>query len=130
PGQTTTWVSASSAVSLPRGISIVPPNVSGLLAANVVWSSSNPTLLSTLGGPFNPAQPVGTPFAGGTAFFIEFRADGTVVQVGTQPFARLLVATAAISPANLPQFNNAAAVRGLVIRPSGAVTFVNDATSF
>lgn len=130
-GQTSTWVSASSAVSLPRGIYVVPPNTAGLLAAGVPWPSSNPTLLSTLGGPFNPAQQTGTPFATpATAFFVEFRADGTCTQVGTQPFARLLVATAALSTANLPQFNNSAAVRGLVIRPSGAVTFVNDANSF
>jgi prepilin-type N-terminal cleavage/methylation domain-containing protein len=130
PGQTTTWVPASGAISLPRGIYVVPTAVNGLLAAGVVWPSSNPVLLSTLGGPFNPAQPVGTPFSGGTAFFIQFNADGTVPQVGTQPYARLLVSTAALSAANLPQFNNAAAVRGLVIRPSGAVTFVNDANSF
>lgn len=131
PAGSNTWVPASGAVSLPRGIYVVPTAVTGLLAGGVVWQSSNPTLLSTLGAPFNPAQPTGTPFATpATAFYLQFSADGTVQQVGTQPYARLLVATGALSAANLPQFNNAAAVRGLVIRPSGAVTFVNNATSF
>ena len=31
---------------------------------------------------------------------------------------------------NIPQFTNSAAVRGLLVRPTGAVSFVNDASSF
>jgi hypothetical protein len=116
-------------VSLPTGIYVVPPVVTGLVAAGVVWPA-NPPLLSTLAGPFNPVQPVGTPFGNATAFFLQFNADGTLPQVGAQPYARLLVGTAARSAANLPQFNNAGAVRGLLIRPSGGVTYVNDANSF
>ena len=129
PPGSTTWVPVGATVSLPRGIYVVPPTTTGLLAAGVVWQS-NPPLLSTLGNPFNPLQPAGTPFATpATAYFLEFKADGTVTQVGTQSYARLLVATATLAN-NLPQFNNAAAVRGLLIRPSGAITFVNDAASF
>jgi prepilin-type N-terminal cleavage/methylation domain-containing protein len=129
PAGSNTWVAASAVVELPRGIFVVPTAVNGLLAAGVVWPA-NPPLLSTLGAPFNPAQVAGTPFASpATAFFIEFRADGTCTQAQSA-YARLLVATATLSAANLPQFNNAAAVRGLLIRPSGSVTFVNDAANF
>lgn len=128
-GQTSTWVPASAVVSLPRGIYVVPNSTAGLLAAGVIWPT-NPPLTSSLAGPFNPGQVAGTPFGTpATAFYIEFRPDGTVTQVGTQPYARLLVGTAALAN-NLPQFNNSGAVRGLLIRPSGAVTFVNDANSF
>ncbi len=129
PAGSQTWVAVGAPVALPRGIYVVPPSTTGLLVQGVVWPS-NPPLLSTLAGPFNPIQPTGTPFASpATAFYLEFRADGTVTQVATQQFARLIVATASVAN-NLPQFNNASAVRGLLIRPSGAVTFANDDRSF
>lgn len=122
------WVAVGSAVPLPRGIFVVPPSTAGFLAAGVTWPA-NPPLLSTLGGPLSHAQPTGTPFGTALAYYIEFKADGTITQVGTQQYARLLVATATNGPTG-PLFNNNAAVRGLLIRPSGAVTFVNDATNF
>jgi hypothetical protein len=122
-------VPASGTVALPRGIYVVPTATTGLLASGVTWPS-NPPLLSTLGSPFNPNQFTGTPFASpATAYYLEFKADGTITQMGTQTYARLLVATATLTN-NIPQFNNSGAVRGLLIRPSGAVTFVNDAASF
>ncbi len=131
----TNWLPASGVVSLPRGIYVVPTATNGLLAAGVIWPS-NPPLTSTLAAALPHGQPTGTPFATpATAFYIEFLPDGTCSQVPsvspTQPsYARLLVGTASLSAANLPQFNNSGAVRGLVIRPSGSVTFINDATSF
>jgi prepilin-type N-terminal cleavage/methylation domain-containing protein len=129
PQGSQTWIPVGGAVALPRGIYVIPTATNGLLAAGVTWPS-NPPLLSTLGAPFNPVQPVGTPFASpATAYYIEFKADGTVTQMSTQSYVRLLVATATLAN-NIPQFNNSAAVRGLLIRPSGAVTFVNDALSF
>ena len=130
-GASRTWVPAGSAVELPQGVFLVPPATVGLIAPGVVWPT-NPPLLSTVGMGMNPNQPVGTPFGGGNpaAFFVQFNSDGTVSQVGNQAYARLVVATATRSTANLPQFNNAGAVRGLLIRPSGAITFVNDALSF
>lgn len=129
PAGSNTWVPASAVVTLPRGICVVPASVTGLLAAGVTWPS-NPPLLSTLGAAFNPGQVTGTPFATpATAFYLEFRADGTCPQVGSQSYARLLVGTTTLSN-NQPQFTNNAAVRGLIIRPSGAITFVNDAANF
>ena len=122
------WVPVGSAEALPRGIYVVPTSTAGLLATGVVWPT-NPPLLSSLGGPESPNQIVGTPFGNSTAYFIQFNADGTIQQVGSQSYARLLVATAALAN-NVPQFNNGGAVRGLLIRPSGGITFVNDANSF
>ena len=42
----------------------------------------------------------------------------------------LALATAVLNPNALPLFNNASSVRGLFVRKSGAVSLVNDATSF
>lgn len=123
------WVPAGSPVSLPRGVYVVPTSTAGLLAAGVVWPS-NPPLTSTLRGPIGLAQPAGTPFGtGATAFVVDFSPDGTIAQVGNLPHARLVVGTAALTN-NLPQFNNNAAVRGVILRPSGAVSFVNQAIGF
>jgi prepilin-type N-terminal cleavage/methylation domain-containing protein len=130
PPGSNTWVPVGGAVYLPRGIYVVPTATTGLIAAGTRAWPTNPPLLSTLGAPFNPVQPTGTPFAPpASAYFLEFNPDGTVTQIGTQNFARLLVATATIN-ANVPQFNNPDAVRGILIRPTGAITFVNEAASF
>jgi prepilin-type N-terminal cleavage/methylation domain-containing protein len=124
-----TWVAAGSPATLPRGVYVVPPSTAGLLASGVTWPS-NPPRVSTLRGPIALAQPAGTPFGtGATAFVVEFAADGTIAQIGALPHSRLVVATAA-RVNNLPQFNNNAAARGLILRPSGAVTFVNQAIGF
>lgn len=128
-GPRPTWVPAGSPVSLPRGVYVVPTSTAGLLAAGVVWPS-NPPLVSTLRGPIGIAQPAGTPFGtGATAFVVDFAPDGTIAQVGNLPHSRLVVGTAALTN-NVPQFNNNAAVRGVILRPSGAVTFVNQALGF
>jgi type II secretory pathway pseudopilin PulG len=124
-----TWVATGSPAMLPRGVYVVPPSTAGLLASGVTWPS-NPPLVSTLRGPIALTQPAGTPFGtGATAFVVEFAADGTIAQIGALPHARLVVATAARAN-NLPQFNNNGAVRGLILRPTGALTFVNQAIGF
>jgi prepilin-type N-terminal cleavage/methylation domain-containing protein len=125
PDQTSNFVPVGQPMVLPRGIYVVPTSVSGLLVSGVVWPS-NPPLLSSLSGPIGVNQPAGTPFGNATAFYLQFAPDGTV---GIQPYARLLVATATLVN-DQPQFNNAGAARGILIRPSGGITFVNDANSF
>jgi len=123
------WEAVGNPVTLPRGVCVVPPTVNGMLATGVVWPG-NPPRTSSLRGPIALGQPAGTLFGTGiTAYVVEFRSDGTIVQVGNQPHARLAVATTTLA-ANQPQFNNANAVRGLLLRPTGAVTFVNDGTGF
>ena len=126
---TNIYTPAGNPVSLPRGVCFVPNSVSGLLASGISWPA-NPPLLSTVpAGTVNPAQPSGRPFSGGTGYYIEFKPDGTVTQVGSASYIRLVVATAALVN-NVPQFTNNAAVRGVLLRASGAVTLVNDAASF
>jgi hypothetical protein len=104
----------------------------GLLASGVIWPA-NPAPLSSFGpavaGPGSAQQPVGTAFNGATILYVQFNADGTVTPQ-TSPYFKLVVATGALSSSSLPAFNNPGAVRGVLIRPSGAITYVNDSTSF
>ncbi|MSU65559.1 MAG: prepilin-type N-terminal cleavage/methylation domain-containing protein [Opitutus sp.] len=128
PQGSTTWVAAGGPVYLPRGTYLVPPTTTGLLASGVVWPV-NPAPVSTLSTGTNPGQPAGTPFNGAnTVFFLQFNADGTFTPP-TQPYVKVAIATAAVAN-NIPQFNNPGAIRGVLLRPSGAVTFVNDAAGF
>lgn len=128
-GASPTYVPVGNPVSLPRGVHIVPPSTTGLLAAGVVWST-NPPALSTLRGPINLGPAGGAAFGtSGMAFVLDFAPDGTLGQV-TASHARLVVATATRSVTNQPQFNNKDAVRGVLLRPTGAVTFVNDLFGF
>lgn len=133
PPGSLTYVPVGNPVALPAGVYVVPPSVSGLLAAGVVWPS-NPQLLSTFSGPAPMRQPTGTPFGGAvSAYTIQFNADGTLKEIenasSRPPFLRMIVATAGLAN-NLPQFNNAASVRGILVRPTGAITFVNAAADF
>jgi type II secretory pathway pseudopilin PulG len=133
PAGSGNFTAVGDAVSLPRGVYVVPPSTTGLLASGVVWPSANPDLRSTFATPqpqaLRPAQPAGAAFGGAvTGYYLEFAADGTLAPA-VQPYARLVVATATLAN-NLPQFNNPAAVRGVLLRPSGALTLANDPASF
>ncbi len=124
------WEAVGPPVYLPQGVYLVPTSTSGLLAAGVVWPTS-PVLTSTLSGPVGHNQPQTAPMGNNAAYYLQFGPDGTVVSpplVGTA-YWRLTVSTAALA-SNVPAFNNSGAVRGVLIRPSGSVTFVNEATSF
>jgi type II secretory pathway pseudopilin PulG len=130
PQGSNTWQAVGSPVYLPRGVFFVPPTTTGLLAAGVAWPA-NPAPISTpLGNGGSPAQPAGTAFSGvNTTFFVEFRADGSL-NPAANPYIKLVVTTGGIGTNNLPAFNSANAVRGVLVRPSGAITYVNDATGF
>ena len=130
PQGSSTWQPAGAPVYLPRGTYLVPATTAGLLAAGVTWAT-NPAPVSTpIGTGTNPGQPVGTAFNGAsTTFFVEFKADGSI-NPAANPYIKLVVTTGALASTNLPAFNNAFAVRGVLIRPTGAVSFVNEATGF
>ena len=109
----------------------MPNSTTGLLAAGVTWLT-NPAPLSTLGSGSITAQPAGTAFFNAAAVsFVEFRADGSLNTgaAATTPYVKLVVTSGTLAN-NVPQFTNSAAVRGLLIRPTGAISFVNDAASF
>jgi prepilin-type N-terminal cleavage/methylation domain-containing protein len=130
PQGSTTWVPVGSPVYLPRGVYLVPTTTVGLLASGVTWPANPAPVSSPLGTGTNPGQPTGTAFNGaGTVFFVQFNADGSVSPAAS-PYLKLAVTTGGLSAANLPSFNNANAVRGILIRPSGAITYVNDAAGF
>jgi hypothetical protein len=126
-----TWVAVGSPVYLPRGIFVVPNPTSGLLASGVTWPA-NPAPVSSLNPGFLvpvSAAPLGTPFFGATAFYIEFKADGSLIPA-VNPYIKLALTTGGFAANNLPAFNNANAVRGVLIRPNGAVSYVNEANGF
>jgi prepilin-type N-terminal cleavage/methylation domain-containing protein len=133
PAGSGNFTAVGDAVYLPRGVYVVPPSTTGLLASGVVWPTANPDLRSTFATPqpqaLRPALPAGAAFGGAvTGYYLEFAADGTLAP-SIQPYARLVVSTATLAN-NLPQFNNPAAVRGVLLRPSGALTFASDPASF
>lgn len=121
------WTPVGSPVSLPSGICIVPTTTTGLLATGVVWPA-NPAPVST----FLTATPARYIIAGDPAtsatdtyYALQFTPDGVI----TPAAAKLAVATTTVTN-GLPQFTNAGAVRGLAFRTSGAVTRVNEPSSF
>jgi prepilin-type N-terminal cleavage/methylation domain-containing protein len=131
-----TWTASGPAVTLPAGIFIVPPaNVQ--TTGGIAWNTN------TISGPISLfvsrtaiAMTVDQqPFGGTTgrlAYYIEFTSDGrpTPSFVGATSPPKLAVATATPSITAAPAFNNTSAVRGLLLRASGAITRVNDANSF
>jgi prepilin-type N-terminal cleavage/methylation domain-containing protein len=143
PPGSTTWEPIGPALTLPRGIYLVPPTTAGFIAAGVVWPT-NPAPRSTLGARINytlvtrtsdtaPSIPIIPAF--GSAYWIEFLPNGSLrsdaALLAGQPYPKLAIATATLSATNSPLFNNPGAVRGLIIRPAtGAVTYVNEAASF
>jgi hypothetical protein len=76
-------------------------------------------------------QPFGGP-TGGLVFYIEFTADGRATPsfVGSTTPPKLVVSTAESSVNAVPRFNNANAVRGVLVRASGAIARANDANGF
>jgi prepilin-type N-terminal cleavage/methylation domain-containing protein len=132
PSGSAAWVGVGNPVYLPRGVYVVPPSTAGLLAAGVAWPA-NPAPLSTLTANFTlnaAAAPPGTAFNGAALFWIGYHADGSLsATLGAQPYGKLAVATATLTN-SLPAFTNSGAVRGVLIRPNGAVLRVNDVASF
>jgi len=132
PAGSTTWIAVGAPLYLPRGVYLVPPTTTGLIAAGVIWPVL-PAPISTLSSdPFLPPQPPGTAFNGATAvLWLGYTADGTLTTtLGPQTYAKLALATAAVGTNSRPSFNNPAAIRGLLLRPSGGLTAANDAASF
>ena len=129
PEGSQTWQPVGSPIYLPRGVYVVPTATAGLLAPGVIWPANPQPVSKTVGTFTLTGQPTGTVFASSpSVFYIEFEPDGSV-KPASQPYTQIAVATAAVS-GTLPAFNNSGSVRGVIIRPSGTISYVNDAASF
>lgn len=141
-----TWVAVGDPVTLPPGVCVVPqsPVPTTHLRTGVTWNNNVTTgPVSTLttatgfsfaGQSLVPGGRVTNQYFGvngtGRVLYLEFDATGVVTSNTTTNPTRIALATAVLAPSALPQFNNAFGVRGIFIRKSGAISFVNDATSF
>jgi prepilin-type N-terminal cleavage/methylation domain-containing protein len=147
-----TWTAVGDPVSLPAPICVVPPapvptNHLGLPTGQA-WNNNVATgPVSTL-TQLNSFTYSGQPPAGSRAgvqqafgvqgqsirvLYLEFSPDGTVLTPTGLPSGtpiKIALATATLTAGALPRFNNAFGVRGLFVRKTGAVAFVNDATGF
>lgn len=121
------WSPVGAPVLLPSGINVVPNSTTGFLATGVTWPT-NPApvslFLSATAARYTISGDPATS-AADTYLAVQFAPDGTVTPLG----AKLALATATIAN-GLPQFNNAGSVRGLLLRPSGGITRVNEPGSF
>jgi hypothetical protein len=147
-GNATVWVAAGDPVLLPSPICVVPPSPvpANHLRSGVTWNNNTatgPVSTLTIATGFNYlGQSPGTGRAAAAQYFgasgsgrilyLEFDPTGAIVSPSTTTFPtiKIAVTTAVLGGNALPQFNNASGVRGLMIRRSGAVSPVNDATSF
>lgn len=129
PAGSKTWSAVGAPVYLPRGVYVVPTSTTGLLATGVLWPANPQPVSKPLGTDVAPTQIAGAPFAGAsTVYYVEFQSDGSL-KPAVPPYTQIAVSTATVAN-NLPAFNNPGSVRGVLIRPTGAVTYVNDAVSF
>lgn len=130
PAESNRFVAVGSPLYLPRGVYVVPNITTGLIAAGVQWPA-NPPARSTFAAnnpqPLNPVPPPGSVWAGGSGYFFEFSAEGTLLPAQAT-HARLVLARGRVTD-GLPQFDNPGTIRGLLIRSAtGAVTYANDAS--
>lgn len=145
PRGATIWVAAGDPVTLPAPICVVPPTIPGNhldLPAGQTWNTNaatgavsvfSPTILTGFNLRGQASAPVAVLFGGtggGRAYYLEFDATGAITTNATNNPTKIALATAVISSAAVPRFNNASGVRGLTVRKSGAISLVNDATGF
>jgi hypothetical protein len=127
PAGSGNWRAAGDPVFLPWGIYVVPDSTEGLVDSGVVWPAVA-TATSSLGAAtFNPTLDSG---AFGGAHWLEFRADGSVASAdGADATIRVLL-TVGRKENDLPRFTHPSRVRGLLVRPTGAVAFINSGEDF
>lgn len=143
PANAGTYIAASPVTTLPPPICVVVPAPvpQTHLRTGVTWDNNAATgpvstALATLnsfsyrGQPGAPANQFFGSTGSGRVYYLEFDPTGVVTSNTTTNPTKLAVTTAVLATNAFPQFNNANAVRGLIIRKSGAIAPVNDAASF
>lgn len=145
---TPTWVAVGDSITLPAPICIVPPSPvptthlglpTGQNWNNTIGTGPVSTLEARTGffyrgqAAATATQFFGRTGANGRVLVLQFSPDGTVtpptgIPAGTP--LKIALGTVTLAGNALPKFNNANGVRGLFIRKTGAISFVNDATGF
>ncbi len=138
----TVWVGVGAPVVLPAPICVVPPSVLAThLNTGVVWNNNvatgpvsvfSPTILSNFNirGQVGGQNQIFGGVGGGRAYYLEFDPTGAITTNATTNPTKIALTTAVLAASAVPRFNNASAVRGLFVRKSGAISFVNEATGF
>jgi prepilin-type N-terminal cleavage/methylation domain-containing protein len=143
----TIWVAVGDPVTLPAPICVVPPAPVPTnhlqLPAGQTWNNNPATgSVSTLmvAATFSYRGQVGataSQFFGvqgqsGRIFYLQMDHTGAVESPAPNATpTKLAMATTVLTAGNaLPLFNNASGVRGVIIRRSGAVSLVDEATGF
>jgi type II secretory pathway pseudopilin PulG len=141
----TAWVAVGDYVTLPAPICVVPPSPVPTnhlrLPTGQTWNNNaatGPVSTLTVATGFSyrgQVNATGTQFFGanganGRILYLEFGADGTVSSNTTGNPTKIALSTAILSGNALPLFNNANAIRGILVRKTGAVSHINEATGF
>jgi prepilin-type N-terminal cleavage/methylation domain-containing protein len=143
PADSGRYVAAGDPVTLPAPVCIVPPSPvpTNHLRTGVTWNNNaaaGPVSTLTMLNSFNyrgqstatVSQFFGTQGQNGRILYLEFASDGTVVSPVSGNPTKIAVATAVLGVNTPPLFNNANGVRGILVRKTGAVSMVDDATGF
>jgi len=135
------WVSAGDPLTLPAPICVVPPAPipTTHLNTGVTWNNNianGPVSVLTaesafnIRGQINGANQLFGGTGGGRVYYLQFDATGAVTSNLSANPTKIALTTAVLSAAAVPRFNNANGVRGLLIRKTGAISLVNEATGF
>jgi type II secretory pathway pseudopilin PulG len=142
PATPGTFIAVGDALTLPAPVCVVlpAPVPATHLRTGTTWDNNVATgPVSTLavaatfsyrGQPNSPANQFFGTTGSGRVFYLEFDATGAITSNTTTSPTKIALTTAILTNNAFPQFNNASAVRGLMVRKSGAISLVNDATSF
>jgi type II secretory pathway pseudopilin PulG len=140
------YYAVSEPITLPTPICVVPtsPVPTDHLNTGVTWNNTVATgpvsvmavatgvsYFGRVGG--TARQFFGTQGTSGRVFYVQFDPTGVETGNTTAVNTKIALTTAVLNPTVTPvrpKFNNRDGVRGLFIRKSGAISFVNDAASF
>jgi len=130
PVATSTWTTVGDGVSLPNGVYVVPPTGMTLFSGTAAYTHVSDLIKPSVGMIIPPSTTASTNF-----YYIEFSQLGTPTSLpsGADNYGTFVLSTAVPNQTTaqlLPQFNNPANVRGLLLRKLGSSTLLNSADDF
>lgn len=127
------WQEVGDPIMLPTGTCIVPRVMSNaLLETGLRWPTGSYQPLSDISGPSRVTL-INQQSTFPSSYYLEFFPDGSVRGNGKSTATttlKMAVASTTDDATRGPRFNNIAAIRGLLLRPTGGVQFVNDPNGF